>query len=90
MTSALSNWCSNRAASSRLFREHILRQSKSDEVTGRTGEADGLGDIPATQPPLTTPLERRHIPLQLSMTHGQLGVLTQSFVVETFLNKELF
>ncbi|RMX57316.1 hypothetical protein pdam_00020593, partial [Pocillopora damicornis] len=44
------------------------RQSKSDEVTGRTGEADGLGGIPATQPPLTTPLERRHIPLQLSMT----------------------
>ena len=44
---------------------HILivqRQSKSDEVTGRTGEADGLGGIPATQPPLTTPLERRDIP----------------------------
>ena len=50
---------------------HILivqRQGKSDEVTGRTGEADGLGGIPATQPTLTTPLERRDIPLQLSMT----------------------
>ncbi|RMX56899.1 hypothetical protein pdam_00025098 [Pocillopora damicornis] len=33
-----------------------LRQRKSDEVTGKTGEADGLGGIPATQPPLTTPL----------------------------------
>ena len=61
---------------------HILivqRQSKSDEVTGRTGEADGLGGIPATQPPLTTPLERRDIPPQLSMTLeliiGQLDVL---------------
>ena len=76
---------------------HILivqRQSKSDEVTGRTGEADGLGGIPATQPPLTTPLERRHILLQLSMTLkyivGQLGMLTQSFVMETYLNRELF
>ena len=76
---------------------HILivqRQRKSDEVTGRTGEADGLGGIPATQPPLTTPLERRHIPLQLSMTLkyivGQLGMLTQSFVMETYLNRELF
>ena len=37
----------------------LQRQNKLDEVTGRTGEADGLGDIPATQPPLTTPLERR-------------------------------
>ena len=59
----------------------VQRQSKLDEVTGRTGEADGLGGIPATQPPLTTPLERRDIPPQLSMTleHivGQLDVLTQ-------------
>ena len=59
----------------------VQRQRKSDEVTGRTGEADGLGGIPATQPPLTTPLERRDIPPQLSMTleHivGQLDVLTQ-------------
>ena len=40
-----------------------------------------MGGIPATQPPLTTPLERRDIPPQLSMTleHivGQLDVLTQ-------------
>ena len=59
----------------------LQRQSKLDEVTRRTGEADGLGGIPATQPPLTTPLERRDIPPQLSMTleHivGQLDVLTQ-------------
>ena len=59
----------------------VQRQSKLDEVTGRTGEADGLGGIPATQPSLTTPLERRDIPPQLSMTleHivGQLDVLTQ-------------
>ena len=59
----------------------VQRQSKLDEVTGRTGEADGLGGIPATQPPLTTPLERRNIPPQLSMTlehiMGQLDVPTQ-------------
>ncbi|XP_022805531.1 uncharacterized protein LOC111342694 [Stylophora pistillata] len=58
------------------------RQSKLDEVTGRTGESDGFGGIPATQPPLTTPLERRDIPPQLSMTleHivGQLYVRTQA------------
>ena len=65
-----------------FFQIFILqRQSKLDEVTGRTGEADGLGGIPATQPPLTTPLERRNIPPQLSMTLelivGQLDVLTQ-------------
>lgn len=57
------------------------RQSKLDEVTGRTGESDGLGGVPASQMPLTTPLERRDIPPQLSMTleHivGQLDVLTQ-------------
>ena len=57
------------------------RQSRLDEVTGRTGESDGLGGIPSSQPPLTTPLERRDIPPQLSMTleHivGQLDVLTQ-------------
>ena len=57
------------------------RQSKLDKVAGRTGEADGLGGIPVTQPPLTTPLERRDIPPRLSMTlkHivGQLDVLTQ-------------
>ncbi|RMX50236.1 hypothetical protein pdam_00025683, partial [Pocillopora damicornis] len=43
-------------------------------------EADGLGGIPVTKPPLTTPLERRDILPQLSMTleHvGQLNVLTQ-------------
>ena len=72
----------------------LFRDSKLDEVTGRTGEVDGLGGIPASQLPLTTPLERRDIPLQLSMTLeyivGQLGVLTQAFVVETFLNRELF
>ena len=59
----------------------LQRQSKLDEVTGRTGEADGLGGIPVTQPPLTTPLERRDIPPQLSMTLelivGQLDVLTR-------------
>jgi len=58
------------------------RQSKLDEVTRRTGESDGLGGVPASQPPLTTPLERRDIPPQLSMTleHivGQLDVLTQT------------
>ena len=57
----------------------LQRQSKLDEVEGRTREADGLGGIPATQPPLATPLERRDIPLQLSMTLelivGQLDVL---------------
>ena len=59
----------------------LQRQSRLDEVTGRTGEPDGLGGIPSSQPPLTTPLERRDIPPQLSMTleHivGQLDVLTQ-------------
>ncbi|RMX38179.1 hypothetical protein pdam_00023305, partial [Pocillopora damicornis] len=58
------------------------RKRKLDEVTGRTGEADGLGGIPATRLPLTTPLEKRDIPLQLSMTLeyivGQLDVLTQT------------
>lgn len=57
------------------------RQSRLDEVTGRRGEFDALGGVPASQPPLTTPLERRDIPPQLSMTleHivGQLDVLTQ-------------
>ena len=56
-------------------------QSRLDEVTGRTRESDGLGGVPSSQPPLTTPLERRDIPPQLSMTleHivGQLDVLTQ-------------
>ena len=59
----------------------LQRQSRLDEVTGRTGESDGLGGVPSSQPPLTTPLERRDIPPQLSMTleHivGQLDVLTQ-------------
>ena len=59
----------------------LQRQSKLDEVLKKTGEADGLSSIPATQPPLTTPLERRDISPQLSMTleHvvGQLDVLTQ-------------
>ena len=59
----------------------LQRKRKLDEVTGRTGEADGLGGIPATRLPLTTPLEKRDIPLQLSMTLeyivGQLDVLTQ-------------
>ena len=59
----------------------LKRQSKLDEVLKKTGEADGLSSIPATQPPLTTPLERRDISPQLSMTleHivGQLDVLTQ-------------
>ena len=39
-----------------------------------------MGGIPVTKPPLTTPLERRDILPQLSMTleHvGQLNVLTQ-------------
>ncbi|RMX51076.1 hypothetical protein pdam_00025074, partial [Pocillopora damicornis] len=58
-----------------------VRQSKLDEVAGRNGETDGLGGIPATQPPLTTPLERRDNSPQLSITleHivGQLDVLTQ-------------
>ena len=71
----------------------LQRQSKLDDVTERTGEADGLGDIPATQPPLTTPLERRDIPPQLIMTleHilGQLDVLTQVSCGK-FLNRELF
>ena len=57
----------------------LQRQSKLDEVTGRTGEADGLVGILATQPPLTTPLERRDIPPQLRMTLelivGKLDVL---------------
>ena len=52
-----------------------------DEVTGHAGEPDGLGGTSMSQPPLTTPLERRDIPPQLSMTleHivGQLDVLTQ-------------
>ena len=59
----------------------LQRQSKLDEVAGRNGETDGLGVIPATQPPLTTPLERRDNFPQLSMTLelivGQLDVLTQ-------------
>ena len=59
----------------------LQRQSKLDEVAGKNGETDGLGGIPATQPPLTTPLERRDIPPQLSITleHivDQLDVLTQ-------------
>ena len=58
----------------------FFRDSKLDEVTGRTEEADGLVGIPATQPPLTTPPGRRDIPPQLSMTLelivGQLDVLT--------------
>ena len=57
----------------------LQRQSKLDEVTGRIGEADGLIGILATPPPLTTSLERRDIPPQLSMTLelivGQLDVL---------------
>ena len=69
----------------------LQRQSKLDEVTGRTWEADGLVGIPATQPPLTTPLERRDIPPQLSMTLeliiGQLDVLAniseRGSIVET-------
>ena len=67
-----------------LYLKHVFllqRQSRLDEVTGRTGESDGLGGVPSSQPPLTTPLERRDIPPQLSMTleHivGQLDVLTQ-------------
>ena len=67
-----------------LYLKHVSllqRQSRLDEVTGRTGESDGLGGVPSSQPPLTTPLERRDIPPQLSMTleHivGQLDVLTQ-------------
>ena len=68
-----------------LYMKHFFlilqRQSRLDEVTGRTGEYDGLGGVPSSQPPLTTPLERRDIPPQLSMTleHivGQLDVLTQ-------------
>ncbi|CAH3112306.1 unnamed protein product, partial [Pocillopora meandrina] len=71
---------------------HILivqRQRKSDEVTGRTGEADGLGGIPATQPPLTTPLERRHIPLQLSMTlEGEIVIFIEPlFCLEQSLTR---
>ena len=58
----------------------FFRDSKLDEVTGRTEKADGLVGIPATQPPLTTPPGRRDIPPQLSMTLelivGQLDVLT--------------
>ena len=50
----------------------VQRQSKLDEVTGRTGEADGLGGIPATQPPLTTPLEKRDISPQLSILWSTL------------------
>ena len=64
-------WFGLRAKLTKIFFFEIFilqRQSKLDEVTGRTGEADGLGGIPATQPPLTTPLERRDIPPQLSMT----------------------
>ena len=61
------------------------RQSKLDEVTGKTGESDGLGGVPSIPRPLTTPLERRDIPPQLSMTleHivGQLDVLTQVCVI---------
>ena len=60
---------------------YFQRQSRLDEVTGQTGKSDGLGGVPASQLPLTTPLERRDIPPQLSMTleHivGQLDVLTQ-------------
>ncbi|RMX51077.1 hypothetical protein pdam_00025075, partial [Pocillopora damicornis] len=56
----------------------LQRQSKLDEVAG-----------PATQPPLTTPLERRDISPQLSITleHivGQLDVLTQ--VLDNTINK---
>lgn len=58
------------------------RKSRLDEVTGQTSKTDGLGGVSASQVPLTTPLERRDIPPQLSMTleHivGQLDVLTQT------------
>lgn len=59
----------------------LQKQNKWDEETKQIGEADGFGGIPATQPPLTTPRERRDISPQLSLTlkHivGQLDVLTQ-------------
>ena len=55
---------------------------------------DGLGGIPAGQPPLTTPLERRDIPPQLSMTleHivGQLDVLTQVCYVNIIGHSMIF
>ena len=51
----------------------LQRQSRLDEVTGRTGEANGLGGIPASQLPVITPLERRDIPLQLSDTGVNCG-----------------
>ena len=67
----------------------VQRQSKLDEVTGRNGEADGLGGIPATQPPLTTPLERREHDTEVHC--GPAGyAYTQSFVMEAYLNRELF